>query len=118
MYCFNNAMDQVAKKLWQHIQMSLDPIANSLLGEPWELWLEHEKVSTTIKSWLLKHMCGQAAREYWANKSRFRGMGIQSIDWTVIQTVVMAMTIKQCQWMTKFTTGFCATGQMMHRWGK
>jgi len=30
--------------------MSPDPIINSLLGKPWELQLENEKVSTTIKA--------------------------------------------------------------------
>jgi len=89
-----------------------------LLGEPWELWLEKEKVSTAVKIQLLEHTSGLAAKDYWANKMRFHGMEIKSIGWTVIQLVVMAMTIKQCRWTTKFTTGFCMTGKMMHRWGK
>jgi len=45
-------------------------------------------------------------------------MDIESIDWTTIHTVVKGMTIKQWRWMTKFTTGFCATGQMMYQWGQ
>jgi len=92
---WNDTMDQAAKQHWQHIPTSPDPITNSLLGEPWELWLENEKVSTAVKSWLLKHTSRQVAKDYWANKTRFRRMDIQLIDWTVVQMVVMAMTIKQ-----------------------
>jgi len=65
---WNDVMDQAAKQHWQHIQMSLDPITNSLLSEPWELWLKNEKVSTAIKSLLLKHTSRQVAWDYWANK--------------------------------------------------
>jgi len=78
----------------------------------------NKKVSTTVKSQLLEQTCGQAARTYWSNKSRFRGMDIESIDWTVIQTVATRMMINQCQWATKFITGFCTTRQMMYWWGK
>jgi len=53
-------MDKAAKKHWEHIQMSPDPLVNSLLREPWELWLENEKVSTTVKSQLLEQTCSQA----------------------------------------------------------
>jgi len=92
---WNDAMDHAAKQHWQHIQMSPDPTTQSLLGEPWELWLKNKKVSTAIKSWLLEHTSRQAAKEYWANKTRFQGMEIELIDWTAIQMVVMAMTITQ-----------------------
>jgi len=91
---------------------------HSLLGESWEIWLGNEKVSTAVKHWLLEHTCGQAAWGYWSNKFRFYGMDIKSIDWATIETVVTRMTIKQWQWATKFTTGFCTMGQMMKRWGQ
>jgi len=68
---WNNAMDQVAKNHWQKIQVSPDSIMHSLLGEPWEIWLGNKKVSTAVKHWLLEHTCGQAAQEYWSNKSQF-----------------------------------------------
>jgi len=45
-------------------------------------------------------------------------MDIESIDWVAIQTVVTSLTIKQQWWATKFTTGFCMTGQRMHQWGE
>jgi len=45
-------------------------------------------------------------------------MNIQKIDWATIHKVVKSMTIKQCRWTTKFTTGFCATGLMMYWWGQ
>jgi len=45
-------------------------------------------------------------------------MDIESNDWQTIEILVTDMRIKQCHWTTKFTTGFCAMGCMMHRWGK
>jgi len=93
--CWNDDMDYMAKQHWQHIQMSPDPTIHSLLREPWELWLENEKTSTAVKSRLLEHTSGQAAKAYWTNKMRFHRMDIQSINWIVIQSVVMAMMIKQ-----------------------
>jgi len=111
-------MDQVAKNHWTKTQTNLDPTMYSLLGEPWELWLDNKKISTAVKHWLIEHTCRQAAREYWSNKSRFRGMDIESIDWPMIQSVATSMNIKQQRWTTKATTGFCSTGQMMQRWGQ
>jgi len=74
-------MDQVANKHWKKIQTILDPtMHHSLLGEPWELWLENEKVSTKAKHRLLDHTCGQAAQDYWANRTQFCRMDIQSIN--------------------------------------
>ena len=115
---WNDAIDQAAKNHWMKIQTQLDPMMHSLLGEPWELWLENEKISTAVKQWLIKHTCRQAVRAYWSNKTQFRGMDIKSIDWSMIQIIVTNMTIKQQWWTTKFTTGFCTTGQMMQRWGQ
>jgi len=115
---WNDEMDKVAKKHWEHIQTNPDPPINSLLGKPWELWLDDKKVSTTVKSQLLEHTCGQAAQNYWSNKTRFNGMDTKSIDWTAIHKVVTGMTIKQRWWTTKFVTRFCMTGQRMHQWGK
>jgi len=115
---WNDAMDQAARNHWTKIQTDPDPTMHSLLGEPWELWLDNEKISTAVKHWLIEHTCGQAARAYGSNKSRFHGMDIKDIDWPMIQSVVMGMTIKQWRWTTKFTTGFCATGQMIQQWGK
>jgi len=99
---WNDAMDQAAKKHWTKIQTNPDPTMHSLLGEPWD----NKKISTTVKHQLIKHTCGQAARDYWSNKSQFRGMDIESIDWPTIQSAVTGMMIKQQRWMTKFTTGF------------
>jgi len=31
---------------------------------------------------------------------------------------VTGMKINQCCWMTQFTTGSCAVGHMMHKWGE
>jgi len=45
-------------------------------------------------------------------------MDIKSFNWLMIQMVITGMTIKQQKWMTKFTTGFCTTGQMMQQWGQ
>ena len=42
---WNDAIDQAAKNHWMKIQTQLDPMMHSLLGEPWELWLENEKQS-------------------------------------------------------------------------
>jgi len=41
---WNDATDQAAKNHWQMIQTSPDPTMHSLLGEPWELWLDNEKI--------------------------------------------------------------------------
>jgi len=116
---WNNTMDQAAKNYWQHIQTSPDPTIHSPLGEPWELWLEEENMSSTkVKCQLLDHTCGQVAQDYQSNQSHFWGMDTQSINWQAIQTVVTGMTINQCHWTTKFTTGFGAIGHMMYWWGK
>jgi len=66
---WNDVMDMVAKNHWQKIQTSPDPTIHSLLGKPWELWLDNKKISTEVKHQLLNQTCRQATHEYWANKT-------------------------------------------------
>jgi len=112
---WNNAMDHSAKQHWTYIQTSPNQSINSLLGKLWELWINNKKVSTNVKCQLLDQTSRHIAWQYWSNKTHFCGMDIKSIDWQTIQTVVTGMTITQYCWTTKFTTGFCTMGCMMHQ---
>jgi len=76
----------------------------------WRIFLEPKKISTNLKYHLLDHTAGQAARDYWAGKARFRGLDTKLVDWETIEKVVSGQTITMWRWTTKFTTGFCATG--------
>jgi len=40
----------VAENHWKKIQTNLDPTIHSLLEEPWELWLDNEKISTEVNT--------------------------------------------------------------------
>jgi len=74
-----------------------------------------KKISTNLKYHLLDHTAGQAAHDYWAGKARFWGLDINLVDWDTIEKVVAGQTITMRRWMTKFTTGFCATGCCMRQ---
>ena len=93
-------MDKVEKTTGKRYKQAQTPQYTASRGEPWELWLENEKISTEVKHQLLDHTCRQATWEYWANKTQFHGMDIQSIDWTTVHTVVKGMTINRilCNW--------------------
>jgi len=54
---WNDEMDKAAKKHWDKIQISPDPQINSLLREPWELWLDNEKSEHGSKKLIIRtHM--------------------------------------------------------------
>jgi len=79
-----------------------------MAGLPWE-----KKASTNLKTKLLDHTAGQAAKAHWSGKTCFRNIDVNLVDWRTIATVVKGQTISARRWTTKFTTGFCATGTRM-----
>jgi len=58
-------------------------------------------------------MAGKAAKAYWSEKTCFRDVDVNLVDWKTIQTMVKGQTISSRRWTAKFTTGFCATGLKM-----
>jgi len=111
--CWNAMMDMAAKNHREKFQNNPDPIILIFRGKPWRLWLGQYKISLHVKWHLLKHICGQAARKYWKWKNRFLCTDPNNVDWDSIEAVMVAMTISQKWWTSKFVTGFCAIGEKM-----
>jgi len=109
----NVDMDREAKAHWTENHTNRHSQQVRFHGETWRIFLGPKKISTNLKYQLLDDMADQAARDYWAGKTRFRGLDTKLVDWETIKKVISGKTITMWQWTTKFTTGFCMTGCCM-----
>jgi hypothetical protein len=55
------------------------------------------------------------ALNYWSTKSRFKGNPVQEGDWEAFGAAMKAVPAGMQRWISKTTSGFCATGVMMQR---
>jgi hypothetical protein len=57
----------------------------------------------------------QRVLDYWGKKSRFKGNSVKDLDWKVFGAAMKSVPADMQRWISKTTSGFCATGVMMHR---
>jgi hypothetical protein len=112
----NVRMDQLAKEYWKQTlgQRSLQAIT----GEPWPLLLDGQKVTSNMREKLRDFCLSKGALLYWQKKRQFRSASVHDIDWDVFKAAMKGLPSGRQKWVTKMTTGFCATGVVMHRRGE
>ena len=84
----------------------------------WPLIINGEKVCTQLDQAIKEARHAGKVLKYWEEKGRFGNGKHDNIDWDIVGIAMSAVTRTRRQWVTKHCSGFCATGKMMHRWGK
>jgi hypothetical protein len=109
----NVQMDLAAKQHWAcTVGTQLDvPIE----GEPWQVRVEGRKITSQLRESLRQHATAPKALEYWRAKKRFKHTSVQNIDWQSFGAAMRSTPTNRQRWVSKTTSGFCATGIMMHR---
>jgi hypothetical protein len=82
-------------------------------GEPWRVTLEGHKVTAQLRESLRDFINSKTALCYWGNKQRFKSG--QTIDWESFGAAMRSSSAGIQRWVSKTTSGFCATGVMMHQ---
>jgi hypothetical protein len=109
----NVKMDAKAKEHWTRTVGTTNQ--SRLLGEPWPLYVGGIKVTSNLRDRVREGCLSPNALKYWSNKRQFRSAPVESIDWDAFGAALQASPSARQMWVTKMTTGFCATGAMMHR---
>lgn len=109
----NVRMDAKVKEYWSATVG--ETASRELLGEPWPLFIQGKKVSSSLRDQLREGCLANRALDYWKKKRQFRTTSVESIDWEAFGAALKASPPARQMWVTKMTTGFCATGTMMQR---
>jgi hypothetical protein len=109
----NVNMDKVAKQFWAQTVGSTSDV--SIDGEPWQVRIDGSKITSQLQDHLRNHVLSKRALEYWGNKSRFKEQAVHDLDWEAFGAALQSVPAGMQRWISKTTSGFCATGVMMHR---
>ena len=113
----NVEMDMLAKDWWtQHH----DKAKYSQYHVPkgiWKICLMGNRVCNNLTKYLRESIEGAKAAEYWVDKnSKYTEGAFFDTDWKAMEKAMKSISLRRQQWVTKFESGCCATGKMMHRW--
>jgi hypothetical protein len=109
----NVNMDHEAKQYWAQTVGTTSDV--NIEGEPWQVRIEGYKVTSQLRDCLRNHVLSQRVLDYWGKKSRFKGNSVKDLDWEVFGAAMKSVPAGMQRWISKTTSGFCATGVMMHR---
>lgn len=104
-------MDLEAKCHWA--ATAGQKIAVDIDGEPWRVSLDGHKVTSQLRESLRQFIYSKTALDYWDGKQRFKS--VQTIDWESFGAAMRSSSATTQRWISRTTSGFCATGVMMHR---
>ena len=115
----NIECDLRAKGYLEDIRIGYKKPDHEMYGGIWKISICDEPIYTNFKKYLRKSISGTAIFDYWVNtKKRIDEDEIELIDWKIIGKAMKNTKHGRQQWISKFTSGWCATGKMMKIWGK
>jgi hypothetical protein len=80
--------------------------------------LRGKKLTSNLREALQEHCLSANALNYWQKKRQFRSSSVRDINWDAFGAAMQAVSPGMQRWVTKMTSGFCATGITMHRRGE
>ena len=110
-------MDMLAKDWWTLQHKKAKYFHYHVPKGIWKICLMGNRVCNHLQAYLRESIEGAKAVEYWVDKkNRFTEESFFATDWHALEKAMDAVTTKRQQWVTKFESGCCATGKMMHIW--
>jgi len=82
-------MDSRAKS---HLQVAKQaPRHHNIEGEPWQLWVQREKLTKDIQGSIYSAVHNRESLHYWETKRDIDPDGLQTIDWPAIGKAMQAL---------------------------
>ena len=119
---------------WAHLNIECDLRAKDYLTEildgynikkynvpkgMWAIKICGISVGSNMMGYLRRCISGAQMFQYWVRKKkRIQENQVQNIDWETIGKAMKNSTHTRQQWVSKFSSGWCATGKVMKIWGK
>jgi hypothetical protein len=107
-------MDQATKTFLK--ETTGTKINPHLLGEPWKVVIQGQKVSSRLKEALRLKCTSVEAEKYWEGKKHFGNGSLTDVNWDAFGAAMKQMPVTRQHWISKMTSGFCAVGTMMFHW--
>jgi hypothetical protein len=85
-------------------------------GEPWQLWVNGQKVKAAIFPTIYSHVHNRDGELYWAEKRQQELTTISNIDWTLIGKAMRSIPRSRRVFISKHVSGMCGVGKFMKRW--
>ena len=113
----NVRMDIVAKAHWATVYEDAERHPNaSIPGEGWQLWIDHKKVTGSIRRIITDRVHLGPTDEYWEIKrKRYPRGSSPRIDWAATEKAMRGVSVTRRQWVTKHASGWTSVGKWMLR---
>ena len=115
----NIECDYRAKLFMTTIVKGYRRATHTIRGGMWQVSIQGKLVGTKLSRYLRKTIQGGIIFEYWVDKrKRISEQAIDMIDWDTQGKAMRLCSIHQRHWVSKFVSGWCATGKTMRRRGE
>jgi putative intracellular protease/amidase len=113
----NIEMDMAAKEYWlETTEMEQrPPPLYQIAGEPWALWIGTTKICGGLQAAIEEAIHGPRSLAHWTKRGKFGNVDSTAVDWEATGWGMKAAKTSRRHWVSKHTSGFCATGRMMKR---
>ena len=108
-------MDMLAKDWWALHHNTAKYFSYVVPKGIWKISLLGNRVCNKLTEYLREGIEGATTAQYWVEKrKRYTEDSYFLVDWKAVDRAMKSSTIQRQHWVTKFDSGCCATGKMMH----
>ena len=113
----NIEMDLRAKNCWHENSRTGRYVKYTVPKGMWKVSILGNRISNHFGEYVRESIEGEAIADYWINdKKRFTEEGYFQVDWDACKMAMRKSKVTRRHWVTKFESGWCATGKMMKKW--
>ena len=81
----------------------------------WRCEINNQIITENIDSHIQNHIYHEQMKCFLIEKRQYTEDSFKSIDWIAIEKAAESMSTRRRIWLTKFVSGFCATGSVMKK---
>ena len=112
----NCIMDKRAKQYRSYVETSTTyKYSNLHMYSNFHCQIESTNITENIDMHIQDHIYRKKMKLYLRQSKQYTSNAFESIDWVAIQQASKTLPMKKQIWLTKFTSGFCATASVMKK---
>ena len=112
----NCIMDRKAKQYREYIESSTTYEYSKLhFFANWTCTVNENVITENLDTHLREHIYYKQIKHYLTHNKQYPPTAVDNIDWIAIGKAAKSITIRKQIWVTKYVSGFCATGSVMKK---
>ena len=113
----NIECDLRAKEFWKEIKVGYRKPPHTMKKGIWQVKIQGRTICSNLTEKMRESISGEEILEYYVTKKqRMTKDQFHNIDWITQGKALKLLKPNRQHWVSKFTSGWCATGKMMHIW--